>query len=61
MVNWNIINRTTRKNIVTFITRHHPCVVVAHIEQENEIYKINLLNGESLVFHTDGSYIKNIF
>lgn len=61
MVNWNILNKSTRREIVTFLTKNHPCVVVESIEQMETQYKINLLNGESLTFHADGSYFKNNF
>ena len=66
MVNWNLINsdgRKTssvqiRKNIVSFMTRNHPCSVIASIERKYNAYKIHLMNGLCLVFDADGRFVK---
>lgn len=61
MVNWNIISKESRRNILAFITTYHPCVVVESIERIKDIYEIHLLNRKILSFRTDGSFIKNNF
>ncbi|ASW75585.1 hypothetical protein IQ37_09500 [Chryseobacterium piperi] len=62
MVNWNLISsRAIRKNIVGYITRHYPCVVVDSIEKTKTAYKINLLNDLKLIFTTNGSFVKSSF
>ncbi|MEJ5103555.1 MULTISPECIES: hypothetical protein [Chryseobacterium] len=66
MVNWSLINSDgrksssskIRKNIVSFMTKHHPCSVVQSIEKKYDAYKIHLMNGLCLIFDADGRYIK---
>ncbi|WP_157676816.1 hypothetical protein [Chryseobacterium sp. T16E-39] len=61
MVNWNIISKESRRNILVFITKNHPSVVVESINKIRDIYRIHLLNGKILSFRVDGSFIKNNF
>ncbi|AZB34458.1 hypothetical protein EG351_13085 [Chryseobacterium bernardetii] len=66
MVNWSLINSSgrkvastkIRKNIVSFMTKHHPCSVIDSIEAKYNAYKIHLMNGLCLIFDADGRYIK---
>ncbi|WP_126652657.1 PepSY-like domain-containing protein [Chryseobacterium aureum] len=66
MVNWNVINSSgrkissaqIRKNIVSFMTRNHPCSVIDSIERKYNAYKISLINGLCLVFDADGRIVK---
>ncbi|KAB1230007.1 PepSY-like domain-containing protein [Chryseobacterium viscerum] len=67
MVNWNLINSSgrkvssaqIRKNMVSFMTRNHPCSVIDSIERKYNAYKIHLMNGLCLVFDADGRYVKS--
>ncbi|WP_426476311.1 PepSY-like domain-containing protein [Chryseobacterium sp. CBSDS_008] len=66
MVNWNLINSSgrkissaqIRKNIVSFMTRNHPCSVIQSIERKYNAYKILLMSGLCLVFDADGRFVK---
>lgn len=66
MINWNLINSSgrkissaqIRKNMVSFMTRNHPCSVIGSIERKYNAYKINLMNGLCLVFDADGRFVK---
>ncbi|WP_114821681.1 PepSY-like domain-containing protein [Chryseobacterium sp. KLBC 52] len=67
MVNWNLINSNgrkgssakIRKSMVSFLTKYHPGSVIDSIEKKYNAYKINLMNGISLVFDADGRYVKS--
>lgn len=67
MVNWNVINSNgrkissakIRKNIVSFMTRNHPCSIIDSIERKYNAYKIHLMNGLCLVFDADGRNVKS--
>ncbi|WP_431612221.1 hypothetical protein [Chryseobacterium sp. 'Rf worker isolate 10'] len=67
MVNWNLINSSgrkissaqIRKNMVSFLTRNHPCSVIDSIERKYNAYKIQLMSGLCLVFDADGRYVKS--
>ena len=67
MVNWNLINSSgreissaqIRKNMVSFMTRNHPCSVIDSIERKYNAYKIQLMSGLCLVFDADGRYVKS--
>ena len=67
MVNWNLINSSgrkissaqIRKNMVSFLTRNHPCSVIDSIERKYNAYKIQLMSGLCLVFDADGQYVKS--
>jgi uncharacterized membrane protein YqjE len=67
MVNWNLINSNgrkissaqIRKNMVSFMTRNHPCSVIESIEKKYNAYKIHLMNGLCLVFDADGLNVKS--
>ncbi|BAP33720.1 uncharacterized protein CHSO_4683 [Chryseobacterium sp. StRB126] len=66
MVNWSVINSNgrkassakIRKNIVSFMTKHHPCSVIDSIEKKYNAYKIHLMNGLCLIFDADGHHVK---
>lgn len=59
MVNWNIMTgRAIRKSILSYITRNHAGSWIASIEEKYNAYKINLMNGSSLIFDAKGRYIK---
>ncbi|UIR55792.1 hypothetical protein LZQ00_16185 [Sphingobacterium sp. SRCM116780] len=59
MVNWNLINsRTIRKDIVTYITRNYPSVVVDSIEKKEDAYRINLMNDFYLMFNKKGDFVE---
>jgi len=66
MVNWNLINSDgrkissaqIRKNMVSFLTRNHPCSVIDSIERKYNAYKIQLMSGLCLVFDADGRFVK---
>ncbi|MDG4650792.1 hypothetical protein V2E39_08665 [Chryseobacterium arthrosphaerae] len=66
MVNWNLIrsnggnisSREIRKSIVSFMTKHHPCSIVNSIEKKYNAYRIQLMNGLSLIFDAEGRYVK---
>ncbi|AZA52445.1 PepSY-like domain-containing protein [Chryseobacterium sp. G0201] len=59
MVNWNIMTgKAIRKNILSYITRNHPGSWVDSIEEKYHAYKINLMNGLSIIFDADGRHIK---
>jgi hypothetical protein len=66
MVNWNLINSSgrkissaqIRKNMVSFLTRNHPCSVIDSIERKYNAYKIQLMSGLCLVFDADGRFVK---
>ncbi|MCJ7933692.1 MAG: hypothetical protein MUW56_08685 [Chryseobacterium sp.] len=66
MVNWNLIrsngrsvsSNKIRKNIVSFMTKHHPCSVVNLIEKKYNAYTIHLMNGLCLIFDADGRFVK---
>ncbi|UTX47027.1 hypothetical protein [Chryseobacterium sp. MA9] len=67
MVNWNLINSNgrkissaqIRKNMVSFMTRNHPCSVIHSIERKYNAYKIHLMNGKCLVFDAEGCNVKS--
>lgn len=48
-----------RKNMVSFMTRNHPCSIIDSIEKEHSAYKIHLMNGLCLVFDADGLNVKS--
>lgn len=59
MVNWNIMTgKAIRKSILSYITRNHAGSWIASIEEKYNVYKINLMNGSSLIFDAKGKYIK---
>jgi uncharacterized membrane protein YqjE len=66
MVNWSLIrsngrktsSHKIRKSIVSFMTKHHPSTVVQSIEKKYNAYKIELMNGISLVFDANGRFVK---
>ncbi|MFZ4931502.1 hypothetical protein [Chryseobacterium sp. Mn2064] len=68
MVNWNLIKNSggkkssteIRKNIVSFITKHHPCSVVESIEKKYNAYKISLMNGICFIFDANGHHMKTV-
>jgi len=61
MVNWNIINKESRRNILTFLTIYHPCMIIESVKDIKNKYKIHVLNEQTLSFHVDGSSITNNF
>jgi hypothetical protein len=62
MINWNIMTgKTIRKNILSYMTRNHPGSWVNSIERKYNAYKINLMNGLSIIFDADGRHIKTNF
>lgn len=58
MINWSSINSKVRKNIISYITRNHPAIVVDSIEKTGKVYRIYLLNGLFLIFDVDGNHMK---
>jgi len=59
MVNWNIMTgKAIRKNILSYITRNHSGSWVDSIEEKYNAYKINLMNGLSIIFDANGRHIK---
>jgi len=62
MINWNIMTgKAIRKNILSYMTRNHPGSWVNSIERKYNAYKINLMNGLSIIFDADGRHIKTNF
>ncbi|AZA81065.1 hypothetical protein C1637_00325 [Chryseobacterium lactis] len=66
MVNWSLIRSNgrkvssskIRKSMVSFMTKHYPCSVVQSIEKKYNAYKVDLMNGISLIFDADGRFVK---
>jgi len=59
MINWNIMSgKAVRKNILSYITRNHPCTVVDSIENTSNTFSITLMNGKNLIFNLKGVFLK---
>ncbi|SFZ95845.1 hypothetical protein SAMN05216324_11350 [Chryseobacterium limigenitum] len=59
MLNWNIMRgKTVRKNILSYITRNHSGSWVVSIEERCNAFKINLMNGLSIIFDAKGRHVK---
>lgn len=62
MINWNIMSgKAVRKNILSYITRNHPCAVVDSIENTSNTYNIRLMNGKALIFNSKGVFLRTLF
>ncbi|WP_179077970.1 PepSY-like domain-containing protein [Chryseobacterium sp. RU37D] len=66
MANWNLIKghnkkfsaKSIRKSILEYLTTHHQGSLVSSIEKKYNAYKINLMNGLSLIFDAHGRHVK---
>ena len=66
MTNWNLIrgaegklsSQDIRKNILSYIIQNHPASLIQYIEKEHNIYRIDILGSDSLIFDLQGQFVK---
>ncbi|MDF2475189.1 MAG: hypothetical protein K0S24_672 [Sphingobacterium sp.] len=66
MTNWNLIRgaegtlsaQDIRRNILSYIIKNHPASLIQGIEKEYNIYRIDILGSDSLLFDLQGQFVE---
>lgn len=65
MVNWNLISgiegklssQDIRRNILSYIIQNYPASLVKFIEKDHSTYRIDIMDGERLIFDFKGQFV----